>query len=132
MPPERFPPDDPREWLNRAKSSIAVAKGAAKFSDVLFEDLCFNCQQAAEKSLKALLVHKKEPVPRTHDIGELLTIVRKAGFIPSDKIMEAAMLTGFSVASRYPGLDEPVMEEEFQEALSIAESVIRWVCELIL
>ena len=22
-PPERFPPDDPREWLNRAKSSSA-------------------------------------------------------------------------------------------------------------
>ena len=23
---ERFPPDDPREWLNRAKSSLAMAK----------------------------------------------------------------------------------------------------------
>ena len=22
-PPERFPPDDPREWLNRAKSNFA-------------------------------------------------------------------------------------------------------------
>ncbi len=24
-PPERFPPDDPREWLNRAKSNLAMA-----------------------------------------------------------------------------------------------------------
>ena len=23
-PPERFPPDDPREWLNRARSSFAM------------------------------------------------------------------------------------------------------------
>ena len=22
MPPERFPPDDPREWLNRARSNL--------------------------------------------------------------------------------------------------------------
>ncbi len=22
-PPERFPPDDPREWLNRARSNFA-------------------------------------------------------------------------------------------------------------
>ena len=25
-PPERFPPDDPREWLNRAKGNLARAK----------------------------------------------------------------------------------------------------------
>ena len=26
MPPERFPPDDPREWLNRTRSNLAMAK----------------------------------------------------------------------------------------------------------
>ena len=25
-PAERFPPDDPREWLNRARSSLKMAK----------------------------------------------------------------------------------------------------------
>ena len=25
-PPERFPPDDPREWLNRARGNLARAK----------------------------------------------------------------------------------------------------------
>ena len=25
-PGERFPPDDPREWLNRARSNLASAK----------------------------------------------------------------------------------------------------------
>ena len=29
MPPERFAPDDPKEWLNRAASSIAQAKARA-------------------------------------------------------------------------------------------------------
>lgn len=132
MSPERYPSDDPREWLNRAKSNLALAKGAANISEVFFEDLCFDCQQAAEKSLKALLVLKKLPVPRTHDIAELLTLVQKAGFAPSAKILESAMLTGFSVASRYPGSDEPVTEEEFREALSVAEFVVEWVSDLLL
>ena len=25
-PPDRFPPDDPREWLNRARSNLAMAR----------------------------------------------------------------------------------------------------------
>ena len=28
-PPERFPPDDPREWLNRARSSFASSRRKA-------------------------------------------------------------------------------------------------------
>ena len=29
MPGKRFPPDDPREWLNRARSSLAKARDEA-------------------------------------------------------------------------------------------------------
>ena len=54
MPPERFPPDDPREWLNRARSNLTRAK--AKIPGVYLEDLCFDAQQAVEKAMKALLI----------------------------------------------------------------------------
>ena len=37
-PPERFPPDDPREWLNRAKSNLAMAMN--RTSDVYFRRTC--------------------------------------------------------------------------------------------
>ena len=57
MPPrERFPPDDPREWLNRARSNLAKAKACVV--DVYWEDLCFDAQQAAEKAIKAVLIHR--------------------------------------------------------------------------
>ena len=46
-PSERFPPDDPREWLNRARSNLALAKN--RIPDAYLEDLCFEAQQAAEK-----------------------------------------------------------------------------------
>ena len=48
-PPERYPPDDPREWLNRARSSLAMAKN--RIPDAYLEDLCFEAQQAAEKAV---------------------------------------------------------------------------------
>ena len=44
---ERLPPDDPREWLNRAKSNLAIAKN--RVTDAYLEDLCFEAQQAADK-----------------------------------------------------------------------------------
>ena len=72
MPPERFAPDDPQEWLNRAMSDIAHAK--ARGLGVYLEDLCFNAQQAAEKALKALLLHQNVRFPYVHDIGELLRL----------------------------------------------------------
>lgn len=52
--PGRYPPDDPREWLNRARSDLALAKVAQE--SVYLEDLCFHAQQGAEKAIKALLV----------------------------------------------------------------------------
>ena len=52
--PERFPSDDPREWLNRARSNLARARDRA--AEVYLEDLCFDAQQAAEKAIKAVMI----------------------------------------------------------------------------
>ena len=53
-PPERYPPDDPREWLNRARSNLAMAKN--RVEGAYLEDLCFEAQQAAEKAIKAVMM----------------------------------------------------------------------------
>src|SRR5829696_10527795 len=57
MPPERRPPDDPREWLNRARSNLVRAQ--AILPGVYLEDLCFDAQQAAEKAIKAVLIARR-------------------------------------------------------------------------
>jgi len=44
-----------REWIKRAKSNLARAK-QPKTDEIFWEDLCFDAQQAAEKSLKAILI----------------------------------------------------------------------------
>jgi HEPN domain-containing protein len=77
MSPERFLPDDPREWLNRARSNLARAK--AELPGVYLEDLCFDAQQAAEKAIKALLIKRGVPFPYVHDIARLVTLLEEAG-----------------------------------------------------
>jgi len=42
--------------LKRAKSNLKIAKAGKVFKDILYEDLCFDCEQAVEKALKAVLV----------------------------------------------------------------------------
>ncbi len=73
MPPERFGPDDPREWLNRARSNLAQA--SVRLPEVYLEDLCFQAQQAAEKAIKAVFVARKTPFPYVHGLSRLLTLL---------------------------------------------------------
>ncbi len=75
--PDRYPPEDPREWLNRAQSNLSLAKMQGE--RVYLEDLCFNAQQAAEKAIKAVLIHREVEFPYVHDLSELLTVLEQAG-----------------------------------------------------
>lgn len=123
--PERHPPEDPREWLNRARSNLVLAR--AWSADVYLEDLCFNAQQAVEKAIKALLIQHNIEFPYVHDLSRLLTVLEKAGQEIPESIKQAERLTRFAVFSRYPGISPPVTQEEYKEAVLLAEEVIRWV-----
>jgi HEPN domain-containing protein len=115
----------PHDWLRRPKSNLIRAK-QPKPEEVLWEDLCFDTQQAAEKALKAVLLARGIPFRFVHDIAELLTLLENQGVILSEEIKASAELTDYSVESRYPGPFEPVTEEEFNRALKIAETVVVW------
>ena len=127
--PIRYPPDDPREWLNRARSNLALAR--APGDGIYLEDLCFNLQQAAEKAIKALLIKHGVAFPYVHDIGELLILFEDIGQFVPEIIRQSVRLTRFAVFTRYPGLAPPMGHEEYREALELAEAVVRWVDEQV-
>jgi len=79
MVPGRLPPDDPGDYLNRAWSSLTKARTGAAFPGIYLEDLCFDAQQAAEKAMKAVLLHLGVRIPYIHDLSVLLTRVEQAG-----------------------------------------------------
>lgn len=56
------------EWLKRARSSLAMAKAGKITTEILYEDLCYDAQQAVEKSLKALCIKYGIVFPKTHNI----------------------------------------------------------------
>lgn len=116
-------------WLRRARSNLARAQLGRQAEVILLEDLCFDAQQAAEKALKGLLIHLGiKKAPRSHSIGYLLHMLekRKKLKIPTE-VRDAVGLTGFAVATRYPGNWEPVDDDEYHQAVSQAETVVKWV-----
>ena len=60
-----------RDWLKKAGEYIAVAEHLLKTSE-FYADVCFHCQQAAEKSLKAVLVYYREVPRKIHLLKKLL------------------------------------------------------------
>jgi HEPN domain-containing protein len=95
MPDQQFEPDDPREWLQRAQSNLIRARQQAP--GVYLEDLCFDAQQAAEKSIKALLLHMDVPFPHTHDLADLITLVQRNGLSVPEEIKAATALSEYAV-----------------------------------
>ena len=126
-PPERFPPDDPREWLNRAKSNLAMAKN--RVPEVYLEDLCFEAQQAAEKAIKSVMIERGMEFPYVHDLARLLSLLEAAGELVPEKVIQAVELTQYAMSTRYPSVEQPVSEADYYEAVRIAEAVIVWAEE---
>ena len=131
MATERLPPDDPREWLNRARSNLARTKADIDVPGVYLEDLCFDAQQAAEKAIKAVLISLNVRFPYVHDLAKLLHLIERSGLDLPQGIKEADVLTHFAFETRYPGPEEPVTREEYESAVAIAEAVVRWAGECI-
>lgn len=129
--PDRYPPEDPREWLNRARSNLQLAKNADN-AGVYYEDLCYNAQQAAEKAIKAVFMYHRISFPLVHDLAALITILIKHEIIVPDRIKESARLTRFAVATRYPHILTPVKENEYLEAVRLAGDVLHWSESIIL
>jgi len=129
MPHEGHFLGSPADWLRYARSDLELAR-VVRPDEVLFEGLCFHAQQAAEKALKAVLIAKGVPPPKTHNIRTLLDLLPQEVIAPQE-IEDAASLTDYAVTSRYPGDFESVDEEEYKETVRLAENVVLWAERII-
>jgi len=119
----------PAEWMRYARSDLALATAAVS-GEVMLESLCFHVQQAVEKSIKAVLISRGIPFPRTHNIDSLIGLLPVDVPLPPDDA-DVAELTEYSVTVRYPGLEEPISEDEYREAVRLAEAVVKWAEEIL-
>jgi HEPN domain-containing protein len=117
--------------LSRAKGNLLRAKKDVRLHGVYLEDLCFDAQQAAEKALKAVLLHLEVRFPPVHDLAELISLLEDRGESLPARLKQAGHLTRFAVATRYPGLSEPVTKREYRRAIAVAEAVVDWAAERV-
>ncbi len=123
------------EPLERAELLMAKAKD----DEILLEEIIsnekvrdeiigFHAQQAAEKQLKALLMAKNIPYRRTHDLRELIDLIKDNGIEFPESLMDIRTLSPFAVEFRYDYI--PSEEEEpFNrlKALELVQKLRKWV-----
>lgn len=114
-------------WMNKANKDLLSAQHELSFPDAVTETVCFHCQQAVEKYLKAYLVSLGISFAKTHEIGELITKCENKDREISVFKEEADKLTDYAIEIRYPDdWYEPTLEEA-KEAFGIATEIKEFI-----
>ena len=61
-----------KQWIAKAKNDLLNANNNLKAEETPFDTVCFHCQQAAEKFLKAYLVANGNSYTISHDLVLIL------------------------------------------------------------
>ena len=125
----KSPLDHARGLLEKAGHDLVAARATIATGEAL-DMVCFHAQQAAEKSLKALLALKDVEYPWRHDPGELVELIRAhypSLELPGDELLE---LSPYAVEARYDEAWAPDAPEA-RRALDIAERVYALVSSTV-
>ena len=87
--------------------------------------ICFHCQQAAEKYVKAVLIQARVEFPKTHDIEHLLDLACQNGHDIRELMSGVDVLMPFAIDVRYPGI---ATDDEFMRAALDEMERFRSVC----
>jgi HEPN domain-containing protein len=109
------------EWVKKAEADFVAAAKLARQSVPLHDQVCFHCQQAAEKYLKALLEEHGLTIPRTHNLVALLPLLTPHHSSLQSLRRALDFLTRFAVDTRYPG--DSAKKRQAVSALRAAERV---------
>jgi HEPN domain-containing protein len=108
MPPELA---EVQEWLRKARHDRRMAEVGLAQTPPITDAAAFHCQQAAEKCIKAYLLHRRHAFERIHDLRALLDAC--VALDPAWEQLRDAVepLTAYAVRFRYPGVSDPPVEE---------------------
>jgi HEPN domain-containing protein len=89
-------------WVSKADNDLLNVRNNLQAEQVPWDTVCFHCQQAAEKYLKAILVLHNVEIPRTHDLEALFNVI--VAWLPTlqSRHSDLQWLTAYAVAVRYP------------------------------
>lgn len=111
------------DWVRKAEADWVAARRLGKQKPIVFDVSCFCCQQTVEKYFKALLNEEGAPVPRTHDLDNLLDLLLAHDATLKKLRRGLKGLTLYAVEFRYPGFHANA--RQVQSALRRAERARR-------
>lgn len=116
-----------REWLVKAENDLKTAVHTLTLGeDCPTDTVCFHAQQCVEKYIKALLIFRATPFPKTHEIAVLRALLPPKLRPKLDaKVQES--LTHYATVLRYPNAGPDVPLSEARKAVAIARRVRREV-----
>lgn len=120
-----------KEWLSKSKNDLIVAKH-------IFEDLhprqldisCYHCQQAVEKSLKAVLLNNEVEPPKTHNLIVLCQMCIDICTDFESILEQCSELTIYDTITRYPN-EIGITETHTKSAIQKAEHVCKMCSDFI-
>ena len=122
------------EWLKIAETDLGVARHLYEtYHPQPLEIICYHCQQASEKAIKAVIVKNgaQGGIPKLHDLSFLLDQIKNIVEVDEKYYDFADELTPYGVAVRYPS--ELFLEERHAvSALGHATELLKWartICE---
>ena len=114
-----------REWLHKAENDLTTAAHTLKLGAACPTDtVCFHAQQCVEKYIKALLVFRATPFPKTHDIRALRALLPPR-FRPKLDAKVQKRLTDYATVKRYPDAEPDIPLPEARQAVAVARRVRR-------
>ncbi len=113
--------DHARGWLRKADADLLTATRLLEAGGP-FDAVCFHAQQAGEKYLKAVLAWTRQPIPRTHNLEDLLPLCVAVEPRWKRLAVDVTVLTPYAVELRYDFEFWPDAETA-GEALNIATAV---------
>ncbi len=117
------------KWIKKAEGDLLTVERELSFEDPVTQTICFHCQQAVEKYLKAFLIHHQIYFTRTHKIMELLESCATVDSSFRDELQSADNLTDYAEEIRYPDVWLEPTTKDAKEAFEIARKVKEFVLE---
>lgn len=111
---------EPTAWLGKADEDLDAAAHLLRAGH--WSLAAFHAQQAAEKALKAVQIHRHGRFDRIHDLWRLASLLKV-----DPKVAEhCSELSGWYSASRYPDAGGDATEEDAAEAIARSKEVVAW------
>jgi len=118
-----------RQWLERAWTDLDTAAALLNLPRPRPTTVCFHCQQAVEKALKAALIFRDVEFDWSHEIEYLINLCVEQDAAFEQFRASAVPLSDYAVTFRYPADAPDPTVEQAREALAVARAVWQFVLD---